>query len=471
MTLIGWSNNLKMSNEEKIIILKNKRELINAISPSFCTAKWLQTTLYLQNGYNHSCHHPSPHKIQIEELANNKKSLFNSQHKKTCRSQMLAGERPQECSYCWSIEDLSNDHFSDRHYKTADYWAWDRFEEIANSDPGKDVYPSYLEVSFSNACNFKCVYCSPEISSLWLEEIKEYGPYPISQSNHNLEWLRHVGRYPYKHSDNNPYVDAFWELFPEVLTKLKVFRITGGEPLMAKDTWKVLEYIKQNPQPDLELAINTNLCVDNKLIDRFIDAVNDIKNSVKRINIYTSLESTSTQAEYTRFGLDYNSWLKNIRRVLSETGSTVSIMTTVNILSLPTFSDFIEVVMQLRKEFNTCFEYNRIPLSVNRLNWPAHLSVMLLPLDVRQQYSKKIIETCEAWLKYHRKEKFARLYLEEWDQIQRLCNFMTQEKTHDLQRTDFINFIKEVDRRRGTSFIEVFPEFADIFKDWECQNV
>jgi len=52
-----------VENIKSIEILEDKRDYINNISPSFCTAKWLQTTLYLQNGYNHSCHHPSPHKI------------------------------------------------------------------------------------------------------------------------------------------------------------------------------------------------------------------------------------------------------------------------------------------------------------------------------------------------------------------------------------------------------------------------
>jgi hypothetical protein len=121
-----------MSNEQKIFILKSKREKINSVSPSFCTAKWLQTTLYLQNGYNHSCHHPSPHKIPLDEIENNPSALHNSNFKKSQRAMMQKGDRPNECDYCWKIEDLDKDYFSDRHYKTADYWAWNRLEEIAN---------------------------------------------------------------------------------------------------------------------------------------------------------------------------------------------------------------------------------------------------------------------------------------------------------------------------------------------------
>jgi organic radical activating enzyme len=457
-----------MSNEQKIFILREKRKKINSVSSSFCTAKWLQTTLYLQNGYNHSCHHPSPHKIPIEEIENDPAALHNSQFKKQQRALMLEGVRPSECDYCWKIEDLGKDYFSDRHYKTSDYWAWDRFEEIAAKNPQDDVYPSYLEVSFSNACNLKCSYCSPEISSKWLEEIKQHGPYPIPESNQNIEWYKKVGRYPYNHSDDNPYVEAFWKWFPESLPHLKVFRITGGEPLMSKDTWRVLEYIKENPQPGLEIAINTNLVVEEKLIDKFILMINEIKDKVKKIDIYTSLESIGEQAEYSRFGLDYKYWISNVRKCLDNTMCTVSVMTTINILSLPTFSEFVELIMQLRCDYNETMDINRVPLSINYLRWPAHLSVKLLPNETRTTYSKIILETSEAWLKYYRKHQYARLYLEEWDQIKRFCDYLIQDEDVGEKRKHFVDYINEYDKRRGTDFSKTFPEFAYLLKEWNA---
>ena len=457
-----------MSNEKKIFVLKDKRDKINLVSPSFCTAKWLQTTLYLQNGYNHSCHHPSPHKIPVDEVLADPAALHNSQHKKKQREMMLAGERPAECDYCWKIEDLDKEYFSDRHYKTADYWAWDRINEIAIGDPTANVFPSYLEVSFSNACNLKCSYCSPEISSKWMEEINQYGPYPISESNNDVSRYKSIGRYPYAHNDDNPYVDAFWKWFPEALPHLRVFRITGGEPLMSKDTWKVLEYIRNNPQPDLEIAINTNLSVENKLIDRFISEVNLIKPLVKKIDIYTSLESIEHRAEYSRYGLDYARWSHNIRRCLSETQSTVAIMTTINILSVSNFTEFINMVMQLRKDYNPSCEFNRVPISINYLRWPAHLSSTLMPLEMRQKYAKEILEISKSWLKYHSTEKFARLYLEEWDQIKRFCDYFITESSDLEKRKDFVKFINEYDRRRSTNFSTTFPEYAEFLKEWNA---
>ena len=329
-------------NEHWIEVLKEKRIKINDISPSFCSAKWLQTTLMLQNGYNHSCHHPSPHKIPIAEVKENPAALHNSNYKKQQRIKMINGERPRECDYCWRIEDQGKDHFSDRHYKTSDWWAWDKVDLIATSNPTDDVYPTYLEVSFSNACNFACAYCSPEISSTWMKDIEANGEYPVQFGSHNLDYLKETEKFPYKHSDPNPYVDAFWEWFPEALPHLRVFRITGGEPTMSKDVWKVLDYIYENAQPELSIAINSNLGTDPRLIQRLIDAVNKLEDKVKQIEIYTSCESIGDHAEYVRDGIDYGYWYSNVQRVLSETNSNVAIMTTINMLSLPLFVNLLK---------------------------------------------------------------------------------------------------------------------------------
>ena len=447
-----------MSNEQRIQLLEEKREKINNVSCSFCTAKWLQTTLMLQNGYNHSCHHPAPHKIPLEEIEADPAALHNSKFKKE--------QRPSECGYCWKIEDLDKDYFSDRHYKTSDSWAWDRFEDIAKSNPQDNVYPSYLEVSFSNACNFACAYCSPEISSKWMEDIKKNGQYPTKHGSHNLDYLKSSGKMPYKNREHNPYVEAFWKWFPGALLHLKVLRITGGEPTMSKDTWKLLDYLLENPQQGLDIAINTNGCVEDKLIDKLILKVNALANVGVKVDIYTSLESTGPQAEYARDGLDYNKWLVNTERFLNETKSTVAIMTTVNILSLPTFNEFIIKLMELRSRYNERFADNRLPLSINIMHWPPHLQCTLLDKSERERIANLIENNCKQWLKYYSEEKFGRIYLEEWDQIQRFCNYFRSEDPAIEHRSDFVRYIHAYDKRRNKNFKDTFPEYATLLEDW-----
>ena len=336
-----------MSNEQRIKVLEEKREKINNVSCSFCTAKWLQTTLLLQNGYNHSCHHPAPHKIPLKEIEADPAALHNSEYKKQQRAKMLNGERPKECGYCWKIEDLGNDYFSDRHYKTSDTWAWDRFEDIAKSNPQENVYPSYLEVSFSNACNFACAYCSPEISSKWMEEIKQSGPYPTSTNFNNLDNVLLQNKMPIPHKEYNPYVEAFWKWWPEVSKTLNILRITGGEPLMHKSTWELFERLDKDPKPHLQIEINSNMGVKPKLVEKLVSAVKKLKaeGKIKSFKLYTSIDTWTGRAEYTRTGLDIKLWERNLDYYLSNTGWPVTFMITFNLFSVTSFDTLLAKIL------------------------------------------------------------------------------------------------------------------------------
>ena len=461
-----------LTNEERLLELENKIKKMDKVSCSFCTAKWLQTTLYLQNGYNHSCHHPAPHKIPLEEVLQDPAALHNSIFKKEQRAKMINGTRPEECDYCWKIEDLKKGFRSDRHIKTTDTnWAWDRFDEIANADPRENVNPSYLEVSFSNVCNFACAYCSPDISSKWMEDVKKHGPYPVKNvgAANSIEYLKSSGKYPFTHKEENPYVDAFWEWFPNVFKDLKVFRITGGEPLMSKDTWKLIDWFEDKENKNCTIAFNTNLRVPDKLYDRFIPALNSLVPKFNRINVFTSLESTGSQAEYVRDGIVYEKFLSNLRRLMNETTEVdVTIMTTVNILSLPTFKDFLIEFLKLRKEFKLgdSWANSRLTLSVNYLRWPKHLQCILLDKEDRIKYADEIEQLADEYQVDDHVEQESVFYLEDVNQIKRFCGYLRTAEPDVSFRKDFINFVNAYDIRRNKNFVDTFPQYKTIYNDW-----
>ena len=88
----------------------------------------------------------------------------------------------------------------------------------------------------------------PDLSSKWYEEIKQYGAYPTSTQFNGFDSLRDLNRMPIPNREENPYVDAFWKWWPDLYESLHTLRLTGGEPLMSKDCWKVLEAIAENPK-------------------------------------------------------------------------------------------------------------------------------------------------------------------------------------------------------------------------------
>ena len=472
-----------MNDENKYFNLKKMQAnfeirdtVLDKISPTFCAAKWLQSTIYLWNGHTHSCHHPTPHKVQLEAVSKNPKALHNTPKKLAARKDLLNGIQTKECAYCWNIENLKQDHLSDRVYKSAADWSWPHIEDVVKSGNGKNINPTYVEIAFENTCNLKCTYCTPDVSSRWMEEIQIHGPYQLSEvALHDLDYLKQLGKFPIHRDDPNPYVDAFWKWWPELYNSLEVFRITGGEPLLSKHTWRVLDYILENPRPDLDLAINTNLCVHQKIIERLVEYTVKLKGKVKSFEIYTSCEATGAQAEYIRFGLNYEQFMKNVEYILKNTPDDfrVNFMVTTNILSTTTFKEFLEKIMELRENFPAPpdqfgVNLNRTPIMIAYIRWPEYLSIRNLPKNIKEKYAKIWKEFANANTFESRPGGLGRLYLEEVDQINRLSEFMlTEDPKLETNMKDFYLYHVQYDKRRNVDFLKTFPELLNFYQD--CQ--
>jgi len=443
------------------------RNHLNSISPSFCLAKWKQVTIHLATGYTHSCHHPAPHRIPPEEIVVDVSALHNTKFKKEQRKLMLEGKRPKECGYCWNVEDSdsSGEVFSDRIVKSLSPWAKPYMKEVANSNFSDNAVPSYMEVSFSNACNFKCSYCSPEVSSQWMDEIKKYGPYPTTTKFNNLEWLKDQNKMPILEREYNPYVEAFWKWWPEIYPKLEVLRITGGEPLLTKNTFKVLEYVLENPRPELELNINSNLCVPDKIFDSFIAKIKQIQltGSVKSFKLYTSCESIGARAEYIRYGLDYHQWLTNCRRILEEIPTAkLTIMSTYNALSVTSYKDFLKDVLNLRKQYANGNYQHPMSIDMPYLRWPSHQSVNILTKDYLH-FIEEQIDFMKENLQTTNNAGFHDYEINSLNKVYSIFLNSLKVDNNVIDRRDFVLFIDNHDHRRNTNFLETFPEMSEFY--------
>jgi organic radical activating enzyme len=454
------------------------KKWLDSTSPSFCLAKWKQVTLHLQTGLTHSCHHPTPHIIPVGEILKNPAALHNTEFKKQQRKLMLEGERPAECDYCWRVEDNATANntqaVSDRVYKSRESWAEPYYKESKYLPWQSDATPSYLEVSFSNVCNFKCSYCGPQFSSVWMSEIQETGPYPTSGFYNNITQLEKTKTMPIPQREHNPYVEAFWRWWPEVYPKLHHFRITGGEPLLSKDTFQALDYIIENPNPELELGINSNMCVPDQAFEKFLEKVKIIcsEKKVKKLTIFTSCDTQGPHAEYIRDGMDYDKWLSNCRRVLAEIPEhrSIIVMSTYNFLSLLDYRHFLEDILVLKNEFGGPEKDIPIVLDIPYLRQPFFLSVFIAPFR-----AAKIIENQITFM-YKNKQDASwhetanmGFYQFEIDKLKRIYEMVRDNPIHkiDTCHKDFVNFIEEYDRRRGKNFLEVFPKLKETFNNWK----
>ena len=468
-----------MQEDNRFQTVKDK---LDKVGCGFCLAKWTQVTMHLHNGMTHSCHHPTPHKIPLIEIGNNPSALHNTKHKKYKRREMLEGKRPSECEYCWKVEDNSTS-FSDRVFKSEEPWSQPFLDEISNLSWRENYNPKYVEVAFSNACNFKCSYCGPMFSSKWIEEVEKHGGYPTTDSFNSLEQIKAEGKLPYKHSDENPYVDAFWDWWPDLYRDLHTFRITGGEPLLAKDTWKVLDYIieQENPNKNLHLAINSNLGVPDNLIDRFIEKINKIESEgrVSDFVIFTSVDGWGKQAEYGRNGLDFDKFWQNIDKILSKCPTvTIGIMCTYYAFSVLSFDELIKGVYEYKKKYSSMDRAwnTAVSLDTSFLRYPSHQTVQILPKEFSEnvRQSAELAKSLEEV--YHTTHNdfgvtygFSEI---EITKIKRIYDWMISEQDENTlkrNRFNFYKFFNEHDKRRGTNFLETFPEYTEFYND--CKNI
>jgi hypothetical protein len=357
-----------------------------------------------------------------------------------------------------------------------------------------------VEVNFNQACNFKCIYCSPHLSTEWEEEIKKFGAFELTDRVHNnLEALTQSGLMPLRVANrDNPYVKAFWEWWPTVYPNLRVFRMTGGEPLMDSNTWKVLDYALENPNADLELSITSNLCPPKpELFDKFIGKAQDLEKiqiwedpakfnhysgnhwyvspAIKYFMLFVSCDSVGPQAEYIRTGLDIAVWEKNLDTYLSNTQLPITFMITFNILTVTNFQSLLEKILEWRRKYNTTGKtqpgkWQRIRFDTPYLKEPLQYDMNLLPKDEFMPYMHDHLQFIKDNIDNDDRCKFSDL---EYEKFRRVVDYMaTTNYSPDRiaeGRKDFYKWFSEHDRRRDTNFLKTFPELQNFYL--QCKDL
>jgi hypothetical protein len=430
--------------------------VLDSKSTSFCGAKWFNATTWLGSGTTASCHHPPAHKIPVEEVTADYTAIHNTKHKKEMRRQMQTGERPRECEYCWRMEDMGKDAVSDRTFKSIIYTDED-LQQAYELDYDKSVNLKTFEIAFDRVCNLACSYCNASFSTTWARDINTNGEYQNLVSDgagafrQNGDWTQ-----PYEDDADNPYIQAFWKWWDNGLSdSLEEIRITGGEPLMSANTWKLFDWFEAQDS-DMRFAVNSNLIAKKPIVDQLIAKTQNIND----FHLYTSCEAIGEQAEYIRDGLDYSQWKHNLTRILNEANyKGIHIMMTINSLCLFSITEFLDEVYELKEMTNS-----KTPtVSLNLLRFPSFQSPLALPNHIKEYLHDKLA----SW--YEDKKDQPLWHEFEKASVERLIDYLvTVDAPH--RRTsnpitlwrDFKTFYAQYDARRDKS-LSVFPE---ILTDW-----
>ena len=439
--------------------LEFRRQVLDTKSASFCAAKWYNATIWLGSGQTTSCHHPPAHAIDVEAIKTNPSAIHNTHKKKMDRMMMQLGQRPSGCEYCWKIEDMGCDAISDRVYKSKIY-PLELLDEAHTTPPAEDVNLRTLEIAFDRTCQFACSYCNPAFSSTWVRDIHRNGPYESLVSDGRNHFTHsHDSSQLYRFGETNPYTEAFFEWWETDLHKtLQELRVTGGEPLMSGDTWKLIDWFKTNKgRSTTKLAINSNLGMDSTKLQEFIEKVEDIPH----LEIYTSMEAVDGQAEYIRDGLDYSQWMHNVQELLKHDSiKAVHCMCTINALCLTQLPDLLTQLVNLKRIYGR----ERVNFTLNILRFPSFQSPLVLPKYLRRTFELNLTE----WLRNHARNPL--MHEHELNHLRRLIDYLDIVKTphsdaFDIPNlhNDFKQFYRQYDQRRNKNFIETFPLLADWY--------
>jgi hypothetical protein len=262
---------------------------------------------------------------------------------------------------------------------------------------------------------------------------------------------------------------------------------------MSKHTIRLMEYMLEHPNPGMEFAINSNGCPPDKLWKQFTVLSNKLveNNCVKRVTLFLSAESVEQQAEYSRDGMDWSMLKENVTYFLENTKDTrVVFMSAFNLFSLPTFINFLEYVLSIKKKYTTHGMYewlaskdinldnthrgqNRIGVDIPYVRHPEFLDVALLTIELVEEFLLPAVNfmyanSVDSWnglagFHDHESLKLKRILTDVLSKIaDNKTNVHSNEK-NKFGRSSFYQFVNEYDQRRDKDFITTFPEMKNFY--------
>ena len=284
--------------------------------PTLCMAPWVHTYLSPQTERRMCCASSEPaqnFQQYIDSSAGTGTYIpitleehWNSDHMKSVRRRMMAGETLPECEVC-NDKLLNTDVY--RSYFTGLFGhKYEQAMAATDATGHTTLQPISWDYRFSNLCNFKCRMCGDMLSSSWEVEAKQTGM--IEWEDPRNFWMKPENRLP-KQKFQESTVDDEFSLAVEQHRIEEVYWV-GGEPLMYEQHWRFMKrIIELGDGPKVYARYNTNL---SRVQYRGVDLFRDILCNLRDWQICASIDGTGKTGEYIRTGLNYAEWLENFKR-------------------------------------------------------------------------------------------------------------------------------------------------------------
>ena len=377
-------------------------------SKTFCILPWIH--FYANpDGSVLPCCIGDHHKPLGNTNANSVVEIWNNDKFKDMRNNMLEGRRCSECSACYQSEDNGVNSFrqtSNRDYK--------KYIPAALKDKASPPLTlRYLDVRWSNICNFKCRSCSSTYSSSWATEDNKQG----------------MNKQVFIQNSDSLYD----QLLPQLETLDEIY-FAGGEPLLTEKHYAILDQLIASGNTKIKLRYNSNLSNLNYKQTSIIDYWNKFEN----VLVCASLDHYGSRAEYVRDGtvwLDIENNIKTIKQQAPHVELQMSCV--VSVFNISTLPEFVEYLID-----NKLYTLDKFYPSVYNIINPSYYSVNILSDLTRQELVTKL-----ATSKYSKYFTGVIAYLE--------------NAIYDpALRQQFANHTNHYDRIRNQDFAKTFPELV-----------
>jgi hypothetical protein len=302
-----------------------------------CQLKWNWSTIRLYDGTTSSCHRVDADSVTPDTFDN----FHNTPKKLADRKLMLEGQWPQGgCEYCKNIEDAGGS--SDRMFHTSIPNMAP--PELESNSQAVQVTPRIVEVYFDNVCNMKCLYCWDGFSSQIQAENKKFGRF----EEHGVI----IDNYSTATSSKAQLTENFWQWMYKHHTEIIRFHVLGGEPFYQTQFDTCLEFLKNNPSPNLEFNVVSNLKVSRSKLENILNTIHTlIKDSkIKRFDLTASIDCFGPEQEYVRNGINVDQWMENFKLVADQSWTTLNINQTLSGLTIKTVPNLLKFINNIRAQ-------------------------------------------------------------------------------------------------------------------------
>lgn len=363
---------------------------------------------------------------------------------------MLDGHWPDhECRYCKNMEDIGG--YSDRILQLEKLEDPGLVPPELWSDPtALSVTPTMLEVYFQNTCNMKCVYCRPDQSSQWEQELRKFGP--MQTRSFKIPEVAPKNIYQKRLQD-------FWKWLEKNYFHLRRYQILGGEPFLLDETEQSLDFWNEHPNPNLTVSMFSNLNIDVDRFNRLLDKMEKLisNNRIYQFQIVVSIDCWGEQAEYVRSGLDWQVWKNNFEKLISFPWLDISVNSAVTALTIKT-------MLPLLQYLERC-DLQRL----DRGQRPIHRSYNLSGVSGSPEHcfdNPKMIgsgvfeKDFEDIVLFLKKSSIPRPY--EISHLETMKNEISITPFNAAIIPKLISYLDELDQRRQTSWRQLFPWLEDL---------